>query len=46
MIHYELNRLAEAERLRNLLQKDGKKVALSLFSNLNDTFQFSRKIKL
>ena len=25
MIHYELNRLAEAERLRNLLQKDGKK---------------------
>ncbi len=43
MIHYELNRLAEAERLRNLLQKDGKKVALSLFSNLNDTFQFARK---
>ena len=43
MIHYELNRLAEAERLRNLLQKDGKKVELSLFSNLNDTFQFARK---
>ena len=24
VIHYELNRLAEAERLRNLLRKDGK----------------------
>ncbi|KFN01101.1 ATP phosphoribosyltransferase regulatory subunit [Bacillus clarus] len=43
MIHYELNRLAEAERLRNWLQKDGKKVELSLFSNLQDTFQFARK---
>ncbi|MDR4985530.1 ATP phosphoribosyltransferase regulatory subunit [Bacillus cereus] len=46
MIHYELNRLAEAERLRNLLQKDGKKVELSLFSNLNDTFQFAKKNKI
>lgn len=43
IIHYELNRLAEAERLRSLLQKDGKKVELSLFSNVNDTFQFARK---
>ena len=45
MIHYELNRLAEAERLRTLLRKDGKNARLSLFSNLNDTFQFARKIK-
>jgi ATP phosphoribosyltransferase regulatory subunit len=46
MIHYELNRLAEAERLRNLLQKDGKNAQLSLFSNLNDTFQFANKNKI
>ena len=45
VIHYELNRLAEAERLRNLLRKDGKNAWLSLFSNLSDTFQFARKIK-
>ncbi len=46
MIHYELNRLAEAERLRNLLRKDGKNAQLSLFSNLNDTFQFARNNKI
>ncbi|MDH4421200.1 MULTISPECIES: ATP phosphoribosyltransferase regulatory subunit [Bacillus] len=46
MIHYELNRLAEAERLRTLLRKDGKNARLSLFSNLNDTFQFARKNKI
>ena len=31
MIHYELNRVAEAERLRSLLRKDGKNARLSLF---------------
>ncbi|PFJ18843.1 ATP phosphoribosyltransferase regulatory subunit [Bacillus cereus] len=46
MIHYELNRLAEAERLRSLLQKDGKKVELSLFSNLHDSFHFAKKNKI
>lgn len=46
VIHYELNRLAEAERLRNLLRKDGKNAWLSLFSNLSDTFQFARKNKI
>ncbi|PEB52717.1 ATP phosphoribosyltransferase regulatory subunit [Bacillus pseudomycoides] len=43
MIHYTLERLAEAERLCNLLQKDGWKVELSLFDSLQDTFQFARK---
>lgn len=46
MIHYELNRVAEAERLRSLLRKDGKNARLSLFSNLNATFQFARKNKI
>ena len=45
VIHYELNRLAEAERLRNLLRKDGKNAWLSLFSNLSDTFNLQEKIK-
>ena len=43
LIHYSLHMIAEAERLCGLLQKDGWKVELSMFENLQDTFQFARK---
>lgn len=43
IIHYSLDRIAEAERLCGLLQKDGWKVELSMFENLQDTFQFAKK---
>ncbi|MGQ0440510.1 ATP phosphoribosyltransferase regulatory subunit, partial [Bacillus sp. B-TM1] len=54
MIHYELNRLAEAERLRNLLQKDGKKVELSFWTthfsfhtySTNDSFFASTTVTI
>ncbi|MFX3625255.1 MAG: ATP phosphoribosyltransferase regulatory subunit [Ectobacillus sp.] len=43
LIHYELETLAEAERLRSLYAKDGIKAELSMCETLPDTFQFARK---
>ncbi|MDM5154027.1 ATP phosphoribosyltransferase regulatory subunit [Bacillus sp. DX1.1] len=43
LIHYSLHMVAEAERLCGLLRKDGRKVELSMFETLQDTFQFARE---
>ncbi len=43
LIHYRLENIEEAERLRSLFSKDGLKVELSLFATLKETFHYAKK---
>jgi ATP phosphoribosyltransferase regulatory subunit len=43
LIHYALETIEEAERLRSLFAKDGKKAELSMCETLQDSFHFARK---
>lgn len=43
LIHYALETIEEAERLRSLLLKDGMKAELSMCETLQDSFNFARK---
>lgn len=43
LIHYSLESIEEAERLRIMFAKDGVKAELSMHDTLQDTFNFARK---
>ncbi|WP_379968700.1 ATP phosphoribosyltransferase regulatory subunit [Ectobacillus sp. sgz5001026] len=43
LIHYSLESIEEAERLRTMFAKDGVKAELSMHDTLQDTFTFARK---
>ncbi|MCP8968648.1 ATP phosphoribosyltransferase regulatory subunit [Ectobacillus ponti] len=43
LIHYDLETIEEAERLRALYVKDGLQVELSMMATLPETFHFARK---
>lgn len=43
LIHYSLESIEEAERLRTMFAKDGVKAELSMHDTLQDTFNFARK---
>jgi ATP phosphoribosyltransferase regulatory subunit len=46
LIHYSLETIEEAERLRALYIKEGVKTELSMMSSLEETFSFARANKV